>query len=277
MELEREICEWNSGVVFAMAESTSNLLLSTAQNEFKEDILKSLLLDDNINVNVRQSLEKLSNKLEELRNDWLNRGGPDYLTIRQVIENNVQFRSEQNQIIEEKNDRLISLSEKNLQICVDGTAFGYNPRTQKFDEHVVFNQCVSTTFNRLKNLVDMEPLSAAVNLLQTLSSFIVEGKRLHFRDNHFCQILIFLAKNFVPLSYPSLARFQNDADKLFEGFLSIISSDQEVQKIRNALAKVSRTPGGTVGEVVFKIRSLYSSIFSIRICLQKQLGQMWSA
>ena len=62
MELEREICEWNSGVVFAMAESTSNLLLSTAQNEFKEDILKSLLLDDNINVNVRQSLEKLSYK-----------------------------------------------------------------------------------------------------------------------------------------------------------------------------------------------------------------------
>ena len=107
-------------MIFEMAESTSNLLLSTAQNEFKEDILKSLLLDDNINVNVRQSLEKLSNKwnfkLEELRNDWLNRGGPDYLTIRQVIENNVQFRAEQNQIIEEKNDRLISLSEKNLQI-----------------------------------------------------------------------------------------------------------------------------------------------------------------
>ena len=88
-------------MVFAMAESTLNLLLSTAQNEFKEDILKSLLLDRNINVDVRQSLEKLSNKrnfkLEQLRNDWLNRGGPDYLTIRQVIENNVQFRSEQNQ------------------------------------------------------------------------------------------------------------------------------------------------------------------------------------
>ena len=159
-----------------MAEAKSNLLLSTPQNEFKEDILRSLLLDDGINVNVRQSLEKLSNKrnfkLEELRNDWLNWGVPDYLTIRQVIENNVQFRAEQTQIIEEKNDRLIFLSEKNLQICVDGTAFGYNPRTQKFDEHVVFNQCVSTTFNRFKNLVDMEPLSAPVNLLRTLSSFI---------------------------------------------------------------------------------------------------------
>ena len=39
-------------MVFAMAEATSNLLLSTAQNEFKEDILISLLLDDGINVNV---------------------------------------------------------------------------------------------------------------------------------------------------------------------------------------------------------------------------------
>ena len=52
-----------------MAES--NLLLSTAQNEFKEDILRSLLLDDAINVNVKQSLERLSSKrnfkLEELR------------------------------------------------------------------------------------------------------------------------------------------------------------------------------------------------------------------
>ena len=36
---------------------------------------------------------------------------------------------------------------------------------------------------------------------------------------------------FVPLSYPSLAWFQNDVGKLFEGFLSIISSDQELQKI----------------------------------------------
>ena len=99
-----------------MAES--NLLLSTAQNEFKEDILRSLLLDDAINVNVKQLLERLSSKrnfkLVALRNDWLNRGGPDYLTIRQVIENNVQFRAEQNQIIEEKTDRLISLSGKKL-------------------------------------------------------------------------------------------------------------------------------------------------------------------
>ena len=87
-----------------MAES--NLLLSTAQAEFKEDILRALLLDDAINVNVKQSLERLSSKrnfkLEELRRDWLNRVGHDYLTIRQVIENSVQFRAEQNQLIEDK-------------------------------------------------------------------------------------------------------------------------------------------------------------------------------
>ena len=163
------------------------------------------------------------------------------MTIKQVIENNVQFREEQNQLVDDKTG-WINLSEKNLQICVDGSAWGFNPRTKKFDESVVFNSCVSTTFNRFRNLVDVEPLSSAVNLLQTLSSFIAEGKRLHFNDSHFCQILIFLAKNFVPLSYPSLARFQADAEKLFEGFLSIISSDQEIQKIRNALSKVSRSP-----------------------------------
>ena len=67
-----------------MAES--NLLLSTAQAEFKEDILRALLLDDAINLNVEQSLEQLSSKqnfkLEELHRDWLNRGSHDYLTIR---------------------------------------------------------------------------------------------------------------------------------------------------------------------------------------------------
>ena len=70
-----------------MAESS--LLLSTAQNDFKEDVLKALLLDDAINVNVKQSLERLSSKrnfkLEELRRDWLNRGAHDYLTIKQVL------------------------------------------------------------------------------------------------------------------------------------------------------------------------------------------------
>ena len=119
---------------------------------------------------------------------------------------------------------------EDLQICVDGSAWGFNPRTKKFDDSVVFNSCVSTTFNRFRNFFDVEPLSSAVNLLQTLSSFIAEGKRLHFNDSHFCQILIFLAKIFVPLSFPSLARFQADAERLFVGFLQIISSDQEIQK-----------------------------------------------
>ena len=120
-----------------MAESS--LLLSMAQNKFKEDVLKALLLDDAINVNVKQSLERLSSKrnfkLEELRRDWLNRGGHDYLTIKQVIENNVQFREEQNQLVDDKT-AWINLSEKNLQICVDGSAWGFNPRTKKFDEAV---------------------------------------------------------------------------------------------------------------------------------------------
>ena len=44
-----------------------------------------------------------------------------------MIENNVEYRVEQNQLVEEKHDRLISLSEKNLQIVVDGTRYGYNP------------------------------------------------------------------------------------------------------------------------------------------------------
>ena len=109
----------------------------------------------------------------------------------------------------------INLSEKNLQITVDGSAWGFNPRMKKFDEEVVFNSCVSTTFNRFCNLVDVEPLSSAVNLFRTLLSFISEGKRLHFNNTRFCQIFIYLAKNFVPLSFSSLAIFQSDAERLF--------------------------------------------------------------
>ena len=247
-----------------MAESS--LLLSTAQSEFKEDVIRALLLDDTINVHVKRSLEGLSSKrnfkLEELRKQWLNRGGHNYLTVKQIIETNVEFREEQNQIVDDKTG-WINISEKNLQISIDGSSWGFNPRTRKFDEQVVFNSCVSTTFGRFRNLVDVEPLSGAVNLLSTLSSFIAEGKRLHFNDSHFCQVLIFLAKNFVPLSFPSLARFQSEAERLFEAFIQIISSDQEIQKLRNALAKVCRQPGYTIGEVILKIRSLYSSIFSI--------------
>ena len=75
---------------------------------------------------MKQSLERLSSKrnfkLEELRRDWLNRGGHDYLKIKQVIENNVQFREEQNQLVDDKTG-WINLSEKNLQICVDGSAW----------------------------------------------------------------------------------------------------------------------------------------------------------
>ena len=101
-------------------------------------------------------MKKISNnrnfKLEQLKMDWLNRGGNDYLTIKQMILNNEEFRSEQKQLVEDKNDRLISLCEKNLQIVVEG----FNSRTSKYDEQVDFNLCVSTTFPRFRNLVDME-------------------------------------------------------------------------------------------------------------------------
>ena len=66
----------------------------------------------------------------------MNRGGHDYLTIKQVFENNVQFGEEQNQLVDDKT-AWINLSEKNLQICVDGSAWEFNPRTKKFDEPVV--------------------------------------------------------------------------------------------------------------------------------------------
>ena len=108
-----------------MAES--NLLLSTAQSEFKEDVIRALLLDDAINVNVKRSLEGLSSKrnfkLEELRRQWLNRGGHNYMTIKQIIESNVQYREQQNQLVDDKTG-WINLSEKNLQISVDGSAWG---------------------------------------------------------------------------------------------------------------------------------------------------------
>ena len=98
-----------------MAESS--LLLSTAQSEFKEDVIRALLLDDTINVHVKRSLEGLSSKknfkLEELRRQWLNRGGHNYLTVKQIMETNVQFREEQNQIVDNKTGWL-NISEKNL-------------------------------------------------------------------------------------------------------------------------------------------------------------------
>ena len=98
-----------------MAESS--LLLSTAQSEFKEDVIRALLLDDTINVHVKRSLEGLSSrrnfKLEELRRQWLIRGGHNYLTVKQIMETNVQFREEQNQIVDNKTGWL-NISEKNL-------------------------------------------------------------------------------------------------------------------------------------------------------------------
>ena len=120
-----------------MAESS--LLLSTAQSEFKEDVIRALLLDDTINVHVKRSLEGLSSKrnfkLEELRKQWLNRGGHNYLTVKQIIETNVEFREEQNQIVDDKSG-WINISEKNLQISIDGSSWGFNPRTRKFDEQI---------------------------------------------------------------------------------------------------------------------------------------------
>ena len=74
-------------------------------NEFKEDILKSLLINDAINVNVKQSLES-----SNLRNCAVTGWTGATLSF-------VQFCAKQNQLIEDKINKLISLSEKNLHLC----------------------------------------------------------------------------------------------------------------------------------------------------------------
>ena len=52
-------------------------------------------------------------------------------------------------------------------------------------------------------------------------------------------------------------------DQLFACLVSLINSDVEIAKVRNALTKVSRNPGENVAIPIKKIKSLYVTLYGI--------------
>ena len=136
---------------------------------------------------------------------------------------------------------------------------GWNPHTNSyFAQNIEYEDVLK--FDQFRHLIIQDKESKALNLILTIQNLIEEGEKMSLGTEAWIQLWLQLLKDYIPLSWGTLSRYSNDFNQLFACLVSLINSDIEIAKVRNALTKVSRSLGENVAIPVQKIKSLYVTL-----------------
>ena len=186
--------------------NAQEILQRQIQLNFRSDIINALTVGDGINAEVSSELNKLTSKksylIQQLRNQWDDRGTAAFFPPSKIIEINLAHYVK----LEDKGKfdnvaRQTKLSEKNLILESGFANFGFDPTTKTFSYQVSFTKDPLVVFRRIETITEVEPNSQSVNIFATLRKYIEEFKKLHMLDSHICQILLHFSKTFLPQNF----------------------------------------------------------------------------
>ena len=64
-------------------------------------------------------------------------------------------------------------------------------------------------------------------------------------------------------AYPTLSRYSDDLETLFQTLVSNINADEEVAKLRSSMSKLSRSPGMPLQVPLYRLKSYYELLVGI--------------
>ena len=131
--------------------NAQEILRNQIQLDFSSDIINALTVGDGINAEVSSELNKLTSKksflIQQLRNQWDDRGTTAFFPPLKIIEINLAHYVK----VEDKGKfdsvaRQTKLSEKNLILESGFANFGFDPTTKTFSYQVSFTKDMSVIF-----------------------------------------------------------------------------------------------------------------------------------
>ena len=227
------------------------------QNKDLLKILETAFPDNNI---VQESLQSLISRkatwIQRLQILWEKRKQP-VLNVFQVREICLQYQQKMNE-----NKVLISCTGEQTPYLPNALEFfvksqtswkGFSPHARRYHEQpILFGDNIRSDEFRSRIISDSQ--SGAVIIIQSVQNLIIFGEERGVGKQQFSEIFLSFIQDFLPQSFSSFSRFANDCDKLFHELISLIDLDQEIDKFKLSLCKISRSANEAINLPCLKIK-----------------------
>ena len=128
---------------------------------------------------------------------------------------------------------------------------GWNPMSNQFET-------IATPFKpdleKLTEFVDQCLHSNATNIPKSINNLLDEGEKRGYVKESYISLWLQFIKKYLPNSYQPALTYSQNLNDLFEFLLSLVDTNSEITKIRNALSKVVRKCDEPASFSVLKVK-----------------------
>ena len=150
---------------------------------------------------------------------------------------------------------------KNGKNCImqDGKkTLGWEPNLAEWV--VIENDIRTISISEFQNCIESCEFSQALNIPISIDKLLKEAEEYGFSENQIKELLLDFIKQFKPASLLTARSFSDSANELIQFLISLVNTPSEVQKVREALKKISREPTTELIDSVLKVKSLTSTL-----------------
>ena len=229
----------------------------------------------------KQKLNKLKNESNKWQNEiyqiWANLKIPVYNKSDIRLLNDAAYNTVKRMNIARGQLRDYYLRNNNLQAAVDlpdlmetsksgknctmvdgKLTLGWDPGIQRWI--TIENDSKSISISDFQNCIEVCQFTSALNIPMSLEKLLKEAEFRGLSENQIRDLLLDFVKDFKPASVLTARTFASTANELIQFLISLVNTPAEVQKVREALKKVSRETNSELIDVILKIKSLTSSL-----------------
>ena len=218
---------------------------------------------------IQDELGKLYNNknqyVKQLQDLWAAKPTPLFteVDIRRLCSNFYSNRTENN-IVDGLLDRpTCEMNEKNWIVKTDERWIGWCAETSQYhDLPIRFDGEIK--FERYyEQLIVNDRESGSCNIIWSIRKLIHRGGAACLSDSNWIALWLTFSKKYMASSYPTLARYSDNLEKLFQTMISTINADEEVAKLRASMAKLSRSPGTPLQVTLYRLKAYYELLVGI--------------
>ena len=256
-------------------------MYSEASTElWNNELLEALLAEPGISAKTKEVCNKLKHKhnpwQKELRDMWKALPYPEY-TQSDVVRLNSSWKKHIESVNQQRNNQrnyymqqgnyaaaaLIGLEEDkslNEKACIvkeEKRILGWIPAKNDF---ILLCNPGKPDLDSLTELVDQCVHSGATNIPKSIKNLMEEGIQRGFTEQAYTSLWLQFIKRYIENSYQAALTYSRNLNELFEFLLSLVDTETEITKLRNAISKIQRKQEDPVSFAVLKMKSLTTSL-----------------
>ena len=149
------------------------------------------------------------------------------------------------------------MNEKACIVKEEKRILGWVPSENNF---ILLSNPNKPDLDNLTEFVDQCVHSGATNIPKSIKNLMEEGKLRGFTEAAYTSLWLQFIKKYIENSYQAALTYSRNLNELFEFLLSLVDTETEITKLRNAISKITRKQEDPVSFSVLKMKSLTTSL-----------------